>query len=501
MAFAITQACCNDASCLSVCPVNCIHPTPDEPDFGTTDLLHIDPRACIDCGACADVCPVEAITRVSRLTEDQAVYADINAAYFADRPVDPGWDTPRFPPAGLSAVRGLRVAVVGTGPAACYAAQSLLRTANVRITMVERLSAPGGLARYGVAPDHLATRRITEHFSHVFTHPRVTVRLGTEVGRDLSAAELAREHDAVLWAIGADGDRTLDVPGEQLAGSVSSRTLVGWYTGHPSVPADAVDLTGVQRVVLIGNGNVAVDIARILTADPETLARTDIAPHALAALRRYRVREVVLVARRGPEHAAFTRSEALALTRVPGVEVVVDDAPGASGLDTAAALDGLSDTAAASAVRTVDRVAVDWSAAPPAGRRVVLAFGRSPVGISPGSDGRVAAVMLRRNGAGEPTTVPAQLVVASIGYRGTELPGVPFDAATATVRNLGGRVVDDTGAPVPGQYVVGWARRGTAGGIGDNRVDAEEVVRALLTDAAATPRRAPRRLLPLLRGR
>lgn len=178
-------------------------------------------------------------------------------------------------------MRGLRVAV-GTGPAACYAVQSLLRTADVRITMVERLGVPGGLARFGVAPDHLATRRIAEHFAHVFTHPRVTLRLSTEVGRDVTAADLARDHDAVLWALGADGDRTLGVPGEELPGSLSARTLVGWYTGHPGVPAVAVDLAGVQRVVLVGNGNgnVAVDVARILTADPETLAGTDIAPQA-----------------------------------------------------------------------------------------------------------------------------------------------------------------------------------------------------------------------------
>lgn len=492
MAFAITQACCNDASCLSVCPVNCIHPTPDEPDFGTTDLLHIDPRACIDCGACADVCPVEAITRVSRLTPDQAVYADINADYYADRPVDPGWDAPRFPPAGLSDVRGLRIAVVGTGPAACYAVQSLLRTADVRITMVERLSHPGGLARFGVAPDHLATRRIAEHFAHVFTHPRVTLRLGTEVGRDVSAAELARDHDAVLWAVGADGERTLGVPGEQLPGSLSARTLVGWYTGHPGVPADAVDLAGVERVVLVGNGNVAVDVARILTADPEALAGTDIAPHALAALRRHRVREVVLVARRGPEHAAFTRSEALALTRVPGVDVVVDDSPGVG-----VTLDALPATAAASAVRDALRLAVDWTAPPAPGRRVVLAFDRTPTAVGPGPDGRVAVVEL-----GADDAVPAQLVVAATGYRGTALDGVPFDAEASTVRNEGGRVVGEDGVVVPGQYVVGWARRGTTGGIGDNRADAEEVVRALLTDAAAAPRPAPRRrLLPLLRTR
>lgn len=506
MAFAITQACCNDASCLSVCPVNCIHPTPDEPDFGKTDLLHIDPRACIDCGACADVCPVQAITRVSRLPASQAVYADINAAYFADKPVVAEWDPPRFPPAGLSSVGGLRVAVVGTGPAACYAAQSLLRTADVRVTMLERLPVPGGLARFGVAPDHLATRRIAEHFAQVFTHPRVTLRLGTEVGRDVSLDELARTHDAVVWAVGADTDRTLDVPGEDLPGSLSARTLVGWYNGHPHVPADAVDLAGVERVVLVGNGNVAVDVARVLTADPEALAATAIAPHALAALRAHRVREVVLVARRGPEHAAFTRSEALALGQVPGVELGVEDSPA-----TAAALAAVPETAAASALRGARRVTVDWTAPPPPGARVVLTFDRTTAALHAGPDGRVGAIELRPTGSGgeattgitaATTTVPTQLVVSSVGYRGTPLAGLPQDPATATVRNDAGRVLAEDGTPVPGQYVVGWARRGSAGGIGDNRADAEEVVRHLLADAVAARSGAPaprRRLLPLRR--
>lgn len=197
------------------------------------------------------------------------------------------------------------------------------------------------------------------------------------------------------------------------------------------------------------------------------------------------------MARRGPEHAAFTRPGALALTRVPGVDVVVDDV-------LATAVDALADSAAASALREAPRVAIDWTAPPPPGRRVALTVGRTPVGIMAGPDGRVASVELQ-----DAATVAAQLVVAAIGYRGTELPGVPFDATTSTVRNDGGRVVDDAGAPVPGQYVVGWARRGTAGGIGDNRADAEEVVRALLIDAAAVrgkaPRRTPRRLLPLPR--
>lgn len=491
MAFVITQSCCNDASCLSVCPVNCIHPTPDEPDFGTTDLLHVDPRACIDCGACADACPVDAVVAAPRLRADQAEYAAINADYFADRPVTPAWDAPVFPPPGLSRTTGLRVAVVGTGPAACYATQSLLRTAGARVTMFERLPVPGGLARFGVAPDHVATRRIAEHFAHVFAHPRVTLRLGVEVGRDVGHDELRRRFDAVVWAVGATGERHLGVPGEDLPGSLGARTLVGWYTGHPDVAADSVDLAGVERVVVVGTGNVALDAARVLTADPETLAGTEIAPHALAALRAHRVREVVVVGRRGPAHAAFTRPEMIALRGVPGLDVVVADTPGVG-----AELDALADTAPAGALRTAARVDPALPDRPGPGRRVVLWFGATPTAVT--GEARAEGLTLDTGRGGPGVDLPAQLVLRAIGYRATPVPGLPFDDATATVPHDQGRVVGPDGAPVPGSYVVGWVKRGPTGGIGDNKTCAEETVRSLLDDAAARDGAGPvrRRAIP-----
>ncbi|MFD4785333.1 FAD-dependent oxidoreductase [Rhodococcus qingshengii] len=469
MAFAITQNCCNDASCLSVCPVNCIHPTPDEPDFGKTDLLHIDPRACIDCGACADACPVEAITRVSRLTPEQAIYADVNAAYYENHPGEHVWDAPKFPPPSIRNLGELQVAIVGTGPAACYAAQALLRTADAKVTFFDRLPLPGGLARFGVAPDHTGTRRIGEHFRALFTHPRVTMRLGVEVGKDVGHAELAERYDSVVYAVGADVDRTWDLPGTELSGSVSARTLVGWYTGHPDVPADAVDLDGVERVVIVGNGNVALDAARILTADPEDLAGSEIASHALRALRTSVIREVVVCARRGPEHAAFTRSECQALVTRPGVSVVV-----AGEDDRASTIDALPITAPASALKGAASVSLG-SEPGPGERRIVFAFGQIPVALD--GPGRVTAVDL---GAG--VSIDAQLVLRAIGYQGSALPGVPFDDVRGTFDNIAGRVtgLDRT-------YVVGWAKRGANGGIGDNRADAEETVHHLVNDALARP--------------
>jgi ferredoxin--NADP+ reductase len=476
MAFAITQNCCNDASCLSVCPVNCIHPTPDEPDFGKTDLLYIDPRSCIDCGACADACPVDAITRVSRLAPDQEIYAELNADYYRNRSADHLWDAPKFPPPNVHDIGRIAVAIVGTGPAACYAAQAILRTSDARVTFYDRLKTPGGLARFGVAPDHQGTRRIGEHFKSLFVHPRVTMKLGVRVGTDVEPASLADKFDAVVYAVGADVDRAFDVPGADLRGAISARTLVGWYTGHPDVAEDEIDLSGVDRVVVVGNGNVALDAARILTADPDTLASTDIAPHALRALRSHRVREVVILARRGPQFAAFTRSECQALVVRPGVEVAV-----AGSVD---AIDGLPMSAPASALAGAPIVSL--SSLPDEGRRIVFAFGASPVSVN-GTD-RVEFVDIALGD--DVVTVPAQLTLRAIGYRGSELQGLPFDPDTGTIRNIDGRVVDASGAHVPGTYVVGWAKRGATGGIGDNKLDAEQTVDALIADAPARASKA-----------
>ncbi|MGA9873845.1 MAG: FAD-dependent oxidoreductase [Rhodococcus sp. (in: high G+C Gram-positive bacteria)] len=489
MAFAITQNCCNDASCLSVCPVNCIHPTPDEPDFGKTELLYIDPRTCIDCGACADACPVDAITRVSRLSPDQAIYADINAEYYRDKPAIAEWAPPKFPPAAVNTLPRFDVAIVGTGPAACYTAQALLRVPKSRITFYDRLPVPGGLARFGVAPDHLGTRRIGEHFRSIFAHPRVTIKLGVEVGVDVSHADLRESFDSVVYAVGADSDRLLPIPGIDLPGSMSARTLVGWYTGHPDVPADAVDLRGIERVTIIGNGNVALDAARILTADPADLVGTAIAPHALAALRASTVSEVFVAARRGPENAAFTRSECQALVTRNGVDVAVSGAA-----DILDVIDSLPLSAPASALRGAPRVD---DTARGINRRIVFGFSRAPVAVE--GSRRVSSVVFEGG-----TNIPSDLVLLAIGYRGTPSRGLPFDEVRGAIRNVSGRITRDDGTVDPGRYVVGWAKRGASGGIGDNKVDAEQTVDNILEDIAAagsSPLEPARALLTRVRGR
>lgn len=476
MTFAITQSCCNDAHCVSVCPVNCIHPTPDEPGFGQTEMLFIDPRSCIDCGACASACPVDAIFPVEKLTAPLAHFAERNRAWYEGRPVDPGWAPSRFPRSLPTSFAGLRVAIIGTGPAACYTAQTVLRTTEAHVTMIDRERVAGGLVRYGVAPDHPSTKRVAETFSWLYHHPRLSVRLGTEVGVDVTLESLRRTHHAVVAAVGAPDDRRLGIPGESLAGSLSAGDFSRWVNGHPD--ATAPDL-GVERAVVVGNGNVALDVARLLVSDPTTLP-VDLDPRVRATLLFSRIREVLILGRRGPEHAAYTGSELEALRHLPGVSLVVDDTTGvAEAVD--AAVGG-----PASMLRGLDRERVDWDSAP-GPRRIVLRFGSTPNAVL----GATGVTGVRLRGA-DGQDVPAGLVITSIGRVGRALRGMPFDEAAGRVPHERGRVIDPvTTAPVPGLYVVGWAKRGPTGGIGANRFDAEETVNALLDDTLAGVLPAP----------
>jgi ferredoxin--NADP+ reductase len=476
MAFAITQTCCADASCVSVCPVNCIHPTPDEPDFGTTDMLYVDPATCIDCGACADACPVDAIFPAGDLTGPLKAYEEINAQYYAGRDVLAAaaaapnfhrWSPPEFGRVLPSDFAALDVAVVGTGPAGMYAVEDLLLHTNSRVTLIDRLETAGGLIRYGVAPDHPSTKKIGETFARFHDHPRLRLRLGVEAG-----PELAARHDAVIYAVGATEARRLGVPGEDLPGSLPAATVVNWYNGHPEVRPDVVDLSA-ERVVVVGTGNVALDIARILTADPESLAGTAIAPAVLARLRSSKVREVVLLARRGPADAAYTRPELLALAARGNLVVDAHDPRVAAEIDDAAAGEQ------AALLKGVAREEVDWSSPPPDGRRVVLRFHSSPVAFT--GDTEVRGVRVTGD-----VEITAGRVVRAAGFRGVPVPGLPFDQATGTVPNTAGRVE-------AGTYVAGWIKRGPSGGIGTNKACARETVGALLEDAIAGRLRPRRR--------
>ena len=481
MTYVITQNCCKDATCVSACPVNCIAPVPGTAAFDSEPMLYIDPQVCIDCGACADVCPVDAAVPADVLTDTGRQYADLNADYFRRTPRDQSsatstpagplfhaWDRASFDWSLPSDFTGLDVAVVGTGPAGLYAAELLLLHTGSTVTLIDRLPMAGGLIRYGVAPDHPGTKRIGQTLGRLYSHPRVRMLLGVGVGTEVAVDQLARNFDAVIYAVGAATGRRLEVPGEDLPGLHTGPEFVGWYNAHPDVPADDVRLSG-ERAAVIGTGNVALDIARILSTDADQLARTDIADHALAALRTSPVREVVLLGRRGPEEAAYSGPELLALRQLPDVELVVDD----SDPRTAEVIDAAVPGSQAALLSDVRRSAPDYCAPPEPGRRILLRFFSTVERVL--GDEVATGVHLADGG-----DVQASPVVSAIGYGGREVQGLPFDPATGTVPHVVGRIVG-----VPGAYAVGWFKRGSSGGIGDNRGDAAETVRTLLDDAIA----------------
>ncbi|GAB3141435.1 FAD-dependent oxidoreductase [Amycolatopsis stemonae] len=470
MTHVVTRACCNDASCVAVCPVNCIHPTPDEPDYATAEMLYIDPATCVDCGACVEVCPVGAISADYDLTDEDLRFEDLNARWYdgpgrRDYPEEQQVARVREWAGG-----DLRVAVVGSGPAAFYAAEELLaqRGLDVRVDVFERLPTPGGLVRFGVAPDHQDTKDAAKAFAHTMRRKGFRLFLNTEIGVDLSLEGLRARYHAVVVAVGALTDRPLGIPGEELPGSHSATEFVGWYNGHPDFAHRTFDLSG-ERAVVIGNGNVALDVARILATDPSRLASTDIADQALSQLRSSNVREVVVVGRRGPAEAAFTTKELLGLARTPGVDIVVrpEELPESS-------------------MSKVDLLAELAGKRPGADRRVTLRFLAAPTEIT--GDGWVEGVRLCRTrlvAEGDSVrAIPTDdfeelacgLVFRSVGYRGSPVPGLPFDDARGVIPNDAGRV------DVPGVYVAGWIKRGPSGVIGTNRKCARDTVEMLLDD-------------------
>ena len=498
MPHVITQPCCSDGSCVYACPVNCIHPSPDEPEFASAEMLYIDPVACVDCGACVSACPVGAIRHDSRLTPAQMPFIAVNAGHYP--PHDPAVKLP--PTSKLAPVlpaprvhgRGLTVAVVGSGPAGMYAADELLTQSGVRVNVFDKLPTPYGLVRAGVAPDHQSTKAIAALFDRIGSARGFTYYLNVEVGKHLSHAELLDHHHAVIYAVGAPGDRRLDIPGMDLPGTASATELVAWINGHPGHAALGPDLTH-PRAVIVGNGNVALDVARILTADPETLAATDISDSALQALRGSAVREVVVAARRDPADSAFTLPELIGLTGT--AEVVLDAADHAL---VRADLHTARDPITRAKLEIL--AGLPESTDSTAGRRIRLAYRMIPQRFL-GAD-RVQGVQFDR--AGAPIRVDAGLVLTSIGYRGAPVPGLPFDRTAAVVPNDSGRVVDPaTGAPVPGAYVTGWIKRGPTGFIGTNKSCAMQTVAALVDDFNAglldNPRARPVALAKLVRAR
>lgn len=381
-----------------------------------------------------------------------------------------------------------RIAVIGAGPSGLYAAAALLASGEaVSVEVLDRLPAPYGLVRYGVAPDHVKMKSVIRVLQKPFDPADVEFLGGVRVGADGIPLDVLRDHfHAVVHATGSSLDRDLGVPGEELAGSLGSGAFVSWYCGHPDFTDLDPDLSN-PGVAVVGAGNVALDVARVLARTADEMAATDIPGPVLDALRGSAVRDVHVLIRRGPQHVRFTPAELRQIGELAGADVIVHD----DGL-LAAGVDEPDDR------RQRQNLAMlqDWVSAEGTGRprRVHLRFLRSPVRIV-GENGRVTGVVVVRNAidadgrlvaTGVEETLDVGLVVRAIGYAAEPVPGLPFDAATGTVPNEGGRVVRD-GAAVRGAYVTGWIKRGPSGVIGTNKGDAAETVAALLQDLPTLP--------------
>jgi ferredoxin/flavodoxin---NADP+ reductase len=399
-------------------------------------------------------------------------------------------------------MKALEVAVVGSGPAGLYTAEALVKQAAaldppcpIRVDVLDRLPTPYGLVRYGVAPDHKSIKSIAEYLRTVLEHDGVHFVGGVHLGDDVTRDDLLASYDAVVYATGAMRDRRLGIPGEDLPGSVAATDFVNWYCGHPDVDPGTFSLDNAESVAVIGVGNVAVDVARILARDPHELRETDVSQPVLDALMASKVREVHMIGRRGPAQAKFTTKELRELGELPGVDVVVE--PGEADLD---AFDPTGESARLAAedrhVRGNYAVIKDWTARRPSGsgRRLTVRFWLRPVEIH--GPERVSALTLERTrlddagkftGTGQTETLDVQMVLRSVGYQSVPLPGVPFDERSSIVPNVEGRVTGPDGSALPREYVAGWLKRGPTGVIGTNKSDAAQTVRALLADLAGGP--------------
>ncbi len=399
-----------------------------------------------------------------------------------------------------SAERPLRVAIVGGGPSAFYTAENLFNRADVvaDVHMIERLPTPHGLVRSGVAPDHQKIKNVTRVYERIADHPHFRFFGNITVGKHVAAADLAERYDAVIYAVGANADRRLGIPGEDLPGSWSATEFVGWYNGDPAYQDRDFDLSAVDSVVVIGVGNVSMDITRILVSETSRLEGTDITDEALDILRKRGVKHVRVIGRRGAAQVKFSPSEIREIGNLENVDLII--APKQARLDalSKAWVDGHKDR---NVRKNVDYLLGRAEAGPEGGHRQVrLTLLRSPIELIE-KDGRLAGVRLEKNvlrldegpepkprGTGEFEDVPCQVLIRSVGYRGEPLPGVPFDRRRNVIPNDTGRVVDpETREVIPGLYAVGWIKRGPTGLVGANKADAIETVGALVEDLVGRP--------------
>lgn len=395
-----------------------------------------------------------------------------------------------------SAERPLRVAIVGAGPSGFYTAGALLKETELHVTIdiFERLIAPHGLVRYGVAPDHQNIKSVSKVYDRTVAEDRVRYFGNVNFGTDISIDDLQAHYDQIVWSVGAQSDRRLGIPGEDLPNSMSATEFVAWYNGHPDYQNLNPDLN-CEAAVVVGVGNVAMDVARILAKSVDELNKTDIADHALEALAQSKIKDIHILARRGAAQVKFTSAEIREFGHLEIADAIVQE--GELYLDKASSKSIEGDIAAQKNIDYLRAYAEIGSRGK--ARHVFFRFLISPIEIIAGDDGKIAAVRCEKNkliatesgdikavGTGEFETIPAGMILRSVGYKGAQLPGVPYDARGGIIPNLDGRVVDATGAIVPGQYVVGWIKRGPSGVIGTNKPDAHETVNEMLADLAVT---------------
>jgi ferredoxin--NADP+ reductase len=388
----------------------------------------------------------------------------------------------------------VRVAVVGAGPAGFYACEELLKQGGFEVDLYDALPTPYGLVRAGVAPDHPKIKSVTRRYEKTATQPGFRFFGGVELGSDVERDELFARYHAVVYAVGTRDDRRLGIEGEDRPGSHAATEFVAWYNAHPEFADHEFDLSA-RKAVVIGNGNVALDVARMLVLEPGEVAATDTADHAVEALAGAEVEHVVLLGRRGPAQAAFTNPELLELGELTRCDLIVD--PAELELDEHSAA-WLEQEGRGIARKNV-AILREYAQRTPSGHshRIEMRFLRSPVEVlgeglrGPVTGLRVVRNRIERDERGELRAVPTGveevldcgLVLRSIGYRGRPLPGVPFDERRGVIRNDGGRVTTDDGEPIPGEYAVGWIKRGPSGVIGTNKKDATDTVAKLIEDA------------------
>jgi ferredoxin--NADP+ reductase len=395
----------------------------------------------------------------------------------------------------LSVQGNERAAIIGAGPSGFYAAEQLL-TAGFTVDLLEMLPTPFGLVRAGVAPDHPKIKSVTRVYSKIAQRAGFRFFGGIELGRHITRKELLARYHAVVYAIGTAADNRLGIPGEELAGCHGATEFVSWYNGHPAYAERTFDLSA-RRAVIIGNGNVAIDVARMLMLSPQELALTDTADHAITALARSQLQEVVLLGRRGPAQASFTNPELLELGEMRRAETLLD--PCELELDAHSSAWLGSDDAGRTARRNME-ILKAYADRPPAGRshRIVLRFMRSPVAILGDHTGRVVGLRVMHNridrtphgtlravATGEQETITCGLVLRSIGYRGEPPAGIPSDPRTGLILNREGRVADAEGRPQRGEYTTGWIKRGPSGVIGTNKKCSAETVGLICADRSA----------------